>query len=206
MKDGISTDLIRRLPIILAVFLVGCANDSEPNPFFPNGTQTQQSDENPDNISYWAGEGITGRPSIKIDLETQRAYFYKGGQMVGVSVVSTGREGHDTPPGKFRVVDKDIGHASSLYGDYVHPGGQVVMQNVENKKDPQPPGTVFRGAPMPYFLRIHGDIGMHAGYLPGYPASHGCIRLPETMAAKFFQDAPIGTPVEILRGPAGDQD
>ena len=50
---------------------------------------------------------------------------------------------------------------------------------------------------MPYFLRIHGAIGMQAGYLPGYPASHGCIRLPKDMAIRFFQDAPIGTPVAI---------
>jgi len=72
-----------------------------------------------------------------------------------------------------------------------------VTQNVENNKDPKPQGTVFRGAPMPYFLRVHGGIGMHAGYLPGYPASHGCIRLPKEMALKFFEDAPVGTPVEI---------
>lgn len=72
-----------------------------------------------------------------------------------------------------------------------------MAQNVENNKDPKPRGTVFQGAPMPYFLRVHGGIGMHAGYLPGYPASHGCIRLPKEMALKFFEDAPVGTPVEI---------
>jgi lipoprotein-anchoring transpeptidase ErfK/SrfK len=204
MKEGVLTHILKHLPIVLSIFLVGCASNPEDstttgelNPFFPSGTQTLQSAESGDNISYWDGDRIAGRPSIKIDLENQRAYFYKDGQIVGVSVVSTGREGHDTPPGKFHVVDKDIDHASSLYGDYVDQSGQVVVQNVENKKDPRPPGTVFRGAPMPYFLRIHGDIGMHAGYLPGYPASHGCIRLPETLAAKFFQYATIGTPVEI---------
>jgi hypothetical protein len=197
MKYRVLRQLLTHLPIVWAIFLVGCATRSDINPLFPNGAQEPSSEENVDNVSYWSGEGISGRPSIKIDLGAQRAYFYKGDQVVGVSIVSTGREGHDTPPGKFRVVDKDIGHASSIYGDYVDAAGQVVMPNVENKKDPMPPGTVFRGAPMPYFLRVHGDIGMHAGYLPGYPASHGCIRLPETMAAKFFQYAPIGTPVEI---------
>jgi lipoprotein-anchoring transpeptidase ErfK/SrfK len=50
---------------------------------------------------------------------------------------------------------------------------------------------------MPYFLRIQGGTGLHAGYLPGYPASHGCVRLPEGMALKFFEDASVGTPVEI---------
>jgi lipoprotein-anchoring transpeptidase ErfK/SrfK len=74
-----------------------------------------------------------------------------------------------------------------------------VMRNINIKQDPQPPATTFRGAPMPYFLRIQGGIGMHAGYLPGYPASHGCIRLPERMAVRFFQNAPVGTPVEIIK-------
>ena len=99
-----------------------------------------------------------------------------------------------TPPGVFHVAQKDVDHSSSLYGDYVDQNGEVV---VEDGKDPRPRGAVFRGAPMPYFLRIHGGIGMHAGYLPGYPASHGCTRLPEEMALKFFEDAPLGPPVEI---------
>jgi hypothetical protein len=71
------------------------------------------------------------------------------------------------------------------------------MENVDVTKDRRPRGTVFLGAPMPYFLRIHGGIGMHAGYLPGYPASHGCIRLPKQMAVHFFQNATIDTPVAI---------
>src|SRR5271166_6458859 len=109
----------------------------------------------------------------EIDLDQQRAYFYKGDQIVGVSVVSTGREGYDTPLGEFRITEKDPEHASSLYGAYVDQSGQVVMENVEADKDPRPRGTICRGAAMPYFLRIHGGIGIHAGY----PASHGCIRL-----------------------------
>ena len=99
--------------------------------------------------------------------------------------------------GEFRVTQKDLTHVSSTYGDYVDRTGQVVTENVDVTKNLSPRGTVFRGAPMPYFLRIHGAIGMHAGYLPGYPASHGCIRLPKDMAIRFFQDAPIGTPVAI---------
>jgi lipoprotein-anchoring transpeptidase ErfK/SrfK len=180
-----------------AIFLSGCATDrfastaaSYVNPFFGSG----------DDSSYWDGGEAKGPPSIKVDLVDQRAYFYKGDQIVGASIVSTGREGYDTPPGQFRIRHKDIDHRSNLYGDYVDPSGLVVMPNVNVKQDPQPPGTIFRGASMPYFLRIHGGIGMHAGYLPGYPASHGCIRLPERMAVRFFQNAPVGTPVEIIRG------
>jgi hypothetical protein len=74
-----------------------------------------------------------------------------------------------------------------------------VVRNVNIKLDPRSPGTTFRGAPMPYFLRIQGGIGMRAGYLPGYAASHGCIRLPERRAVRFFQNAAFGTPVEIIK-------
>lgn len=119
-----------------------------------------------DNVSYWDGAEVVGQSSIKINLVHQRAYFYKGDQLVGVSVVSTGREGYDTPSGEFRITQKDIDHTSNLYGDYVDLSGHVVMRNINIKQDPQPPATTFRGAPMPYFLRIHGGIGMHAGYLP----------------------------------------
>lgn len=189
---------------VLAILLVGCASDryelgstGEQNPFFPGGTQGYPGEEGEDNISYWDGDGIAGPPTIIVDIGNQRAYFYKGKILAGVSVVSTGREGYDTHPGKFQITEKDIGHVSSLYGDYVDRNGQVVLENVENGKDPRPPGTIFRGAAMPYFLRVHGGIGMHAGYLPGYPASHGCIRLPERIAVKFFQNAAVGTPVEI---------
>ena len=167
------------------------------NGFISRGTLARQGAVNGDEISYWDGTESRGKPRIEIDLDQQRAYFYKGDQIVGVSVISTGREGYDTPPGEFRITEKDPEHASSLYGDYVDQSGQVVMENVEVDKDPRPRGTIFRGAAMPYFLRIHGGIGMHAGYLPGYPASHGCIRLPEKMAVEFFNNANVGTPVEI---------
>ncbi len=151
-----------------------------------------------DHVSYWDGDGAAGNPRIKINLTEQRAYFYKGGDLLGVSTVATGREGYGTPSGKFKVVQKNIDHASNLYGDYVDAAGNVVKKDVDVRKDRKPPGTTFRGAPMPYFLRIHGGVGMHAGFLPGYPASHGCIRLPQHMAANFFNEVQVGTPVEVI--------
>jgi len=151
-----------------------------------------------DSVSHWDGEGVRGEPRIRIDLGEQRAYFYKGAELVGVSVVSSGREGFGTPAGQFKVSQKNIDHRSNLYGDYVDGAGNVVRKNVDMRKDPKPPGTIFRGAPMPYFLRIHGGVGMHAGFLPGYPASHGCIRLPKHMARHFFDNVQAGTPVEVI--------
>ena len=191
--------ILGKVLLVCAMFLTGCASERESatSPLFPSSNLAQRNGEYGDEISYWDGAASRGEPRIVIDLEQQRAYFYKGGKIVGISVVSTGREGYDTPSGEFRITQKDLTHVSSIYGDYVDRSGQVVMENVDVTKDPQPRGTVFRGAPMPYFLRIQGGIGMHAGYLPGYPASHGCIRLPKEMAAHFFQNATIGTPVAI---------
>lgn len=150
-----------------------------------------------DSVSYWDGDTVPGKASVKISLAEQRAYFYKGGALVGVSQLSTGREGLNTPVGHFSISQKDKDHVSSKYGDYVDAGGNVVVPNVDVEKDPKPPGTHFKGAPMPYFMRIVGGVGMHAGYLPGYPASHGCIRMPEFMAENFFRSVSAGTPVTI---------
>jgi len=147
----------------------------------------------------WKGDGIMGKPSIEINLTTQSAAFLKNGIEVGRSPISSGREGYTTPTGSFAVIQKNKNHVSSLYGDFVDAEGKVVVANVASNRDARPPGTTFRGAPMPYFMRIHGGVGMHAGYLPGYPASHGCIRMPRGAAQCFFENAPIGTPVKVSR-------
>jgi len=147
----------------------------------------------------WSGDGVRGAPSIVIDLSEQTARFYKGGVEVGTAPVSTGREGYNTPTGKFSVIEKDRNHISTLYGDYVDSSGAPVMKNIGVNENKRPPGTHFQGAPMPNFLRITGGVGMHAGYLPGYAASHGCIRLPHGAAEKFYENAPAGTPVSIVR-------
>ncbi len=148
---------------------------------------------------YWRGDGVTGSPSITINLGDQKAYFYKGGELVGMSPISSGREGYSTPSGRFGVIQKNADHVSNLYGNYVDDAGNVVVANVGVNRDRRPPGTRFQGAPMPYFLRIVGAVGMHGGYLPGYPASHGCIRLPMNMAQIYFENAPYGTPVSIIQ-------
>lgn len=151
-----------------------------------------------DTVSYWDGDGVSGAPSITIDLGEQKAFFYRDGRLVGISMISSGREGYSTPSGNFKITQKNKDHVSNLYGDYVDAGGNVVVSNVGVKRDPKPPGTSFRGAPMPYFMRFAGGVGMHAGFLPGFPASHGCIRMPERMAEIFFANVSHGTPVRVV--------
>jgi len=152
-----------------------------------------------DTVSYWDGDGVKGEPSIVLNLTEQRVYFYKGSHLVGVSKVSTGKEGLDTPTGTFKVTQKDIDHESNLFGDYVYPDGTVAQKDIDVEKDPKPPGALFDGADMHYFMRIHRGIGLHVGYLPGYAASHGCIRMPSLMAKKFYHNVELGTKVTVVR-------
>lgn len=148
--------------------------------------------------SYWDGDGISGAPSIVINLTKQTASFYKGDKLVGVSAVSTGREGYDTPAGRYKILQKSKDHVSGLYGDFVDASGTVVVKNV-SVKDACPAGAKFQGSPMPYFMRLtNTGVGMHRGFLPGVPDSHGCIRMPEKMVKIYWDNAPMGTPVTIV--------
>jgi lipoprotein-anchoring transpeptidase ErfK/SrfK len=189
------------LSIGLVLFVTGCGEDprfSANTQYLGGGTYGGAQTGAPrDTVSYWDGDHASGSPSIKISLGEQRAYFYKGGVLVGVSQLSTGREGLNTPTGTFKIIQKDKDHFSTLFGDYVDSSGKVVVANIDVKKDPKPPGTHFQGTPMPYFMRVVSGTGLHAGYLPGYPASHGCIRMPEFMAEDFFRSVSVGTPVTI---------
>ena len=152
-----------------------------------------------DKNSYWDGEGVSGAPSILISLSKQTASFYKGSKLVGVSAISSGREGYGTPPGNYKILAKEPHHLSNLFVDYVDASGTVLVKNVDLKKDPKPPGGVFAGAPMPFFMRLSGGgVGMHQGFLPGVPDSHGCIRMPEKMVKIFYDNVSVGTPVRIV--------
>ena len=73
----------------------------------------------------------------------------------------------------------------------------MVNDNADNRVDKVLPGQIFYNAPMPYFMRFNGGIGMHTGYLPGYAASHGCVRMPHHMAEKFFDNVEVGTLVIV---------
>ena len=146
---------------------------------------------------WWHGEGVAGKPKIVIDLTAQEVRYYKSGTLVGESPISSGREGHSTMTGTYHIIEKDVDHRSSIYGAYCDDNRQIVVPDVDCTKDECPKGTHFIGASMPFFMRISGGVGMHEGYLPGYPASHGCIRLPREMAEAFYFATPVGTPVEI---------
>lgn len=145
---------------------------------------------------YSENEDAKGERWIEISLGSQTARFYKGDALLGRTPISSGMEGRETPRGTYEVLEKEQEHYSNLYGEFVNSAGRVVGYGAVG--DTPPSGTSYRPSPMPHFLRLSdGGVGMHGGFLPGYPASHGCIRLPYDMAAKFYRHARIGMKVVI---------
>ena len=185
------TSLFRSALALAALALfAGCA-ELEPPPTAPAAVV-------PPPLPYsWDGDGVSGAPRIVVHIGEQRAYFFKGKNLVGETTVSTGKSGFSTPPGQYRVVWKNEDHISTRFGDYVDDYGNIVKSNVDSRKDRKPTGTHFDGARMPYAMFFKGGYAMHQGYVPPYAASHGCIRLPNGIAEIFFNAAPLGTPVVV---------
>jgi len=110
---------------------------------------------------------------VYVDLGRQLATVYRNGVRIAVSTISSGKEGHETPTGVFTILEKNVEHYSRTYDN----------------------------APMPYQQRLTWKgVAMHAGNLPGYPASHGCIRLPMEFAKKLFSVTEKGGTVVIAGG------
>ncbi len=135
---------------------------------------------------------------IVVSIPKQRAYLMIEEEIVADGPVSSGKRGHESPHGHFTVMEKDPNHHSSLYGDFVDHSGRVVRAGVSVHIDSAPSGTHFAGAAMKWFLRLTGEgVGMHIGILPGYPASHGCIRESVDGAKLFYDHVKVGTPVDV---------
>jgi hypothetical protein len=119
----------------------------------------------------WMGNAVTSGPVVMVvSLNEQRAYVYRNGILIGATSVSTGRPGHLTPTGVFTVLQKQKEHRS----------------------------TIYDGAPMPYMERLTwGGVALHAGGLPGYPESHGCVHLPSEFAKLLYDTSPMGMTVVV---------
>jgi hypothetical protein len=120
----------------------------------------------------WRPElAAAGPVEVVVSIPLQRAYVYRGGTLIGITTVSTGRPGHRTPTGSFDILQKRKQHFSNLYNN----------------------------APMPFMQRLTWDgIALHAGQIPGKPASHGCIRLPLAFARHLFGITEMGGAVHVL--------
>ena len=134
---------------------------------------------------------------VIINLSDQSASLVERGRTTLVSPIASGKSGWQTPTGNFSIFNKDINHLSRSFGLVVDASGRVVNPSA-TPSTPVPRGDHYEPAPMPYFMEFSSAVGMHAGYLPGYPASHGCVRMPRDLAALFFQRVQIGTPVTVV--------
>jgi lipoprotein-anchoring transpeptidase ErfK/SrfK len=135
---------------------------------------------------------------VLVSLGKQRAYLMVGDEVYIDTPISSGKRQGMTPTGSFKIMEKDRDHRSSLYGDFVDGRGRVVRAGISLKVDSAPSGTRYVGAPMRWFCRFNGAIGMHVGILPGYPASHGCVRLPAEIAPLIYERVKVGTPVDVV--------
>jgi lipoprotein-anchoring transpeptidase ErfK/SrfK len=135
---------------------------------------------------------------VVVSLPKQRAFLMIGDQIVIDSPISSGKRGHSSPTGHFSVLEKDPNHHSNIYGDFIDRSGRVVRAGISAKIDAAPSGTHYVGASMKWFMRLTAEgVGMHIGILPGYPASHGCIRLPPDGAKLFYYQVKVGTLVDV---------
>ena len=152
-----------RLLLAAGLLLAGLVSAGQPGTPAPDGLR-------PGGYAWNPGLAPTGPLAIVVSLPAQRVYVYRNGVRIGTSTTSTGRAGHETPPGVYTILQKHREHRSNLYDD----------------------------APMPFMQRLTWDgVALHAGQDPGYPASHGCIRLPRGFAEALFGATTVGTPVVV---------
>jgi len=130
----------------------------------------------------WTPEAASagGPVTVLVSIPLQRAWVFRGAAQIGVTTVSTGKTGHDTPIGSFTILQKAVMHRSNLYNS----------------------------APMPYMQRLTWDgVALHAGHISGEPASHGCVRLPRAFAALLYKATSLGATVVITeQSPASSAD
>jgi lipoprotein-anchoring transpeptidase ErfK/SrfK len=136
--------------------------------------------------------------SIVVSLSRQRLLVKAGEETAIDSPVSSGKKARPTPTGTFPILQKDPDHHSNVYGNFVDSRGRVVRGGISALIDSAPSGSHFEGAPMTWFMRLTWEgVGMHVGILPGYAASHGCIRLPSEIAHNLYVKVNVGTIVRV---------
>ena len=195
--------LARALAVFCAVGALGAANARADFFLFrqPQRPVAQAIPVQPGAIVYQAVyESLNPETThVVVSLPKQRVYLLSAGGDIAIdSPISSGRPGHTTPTGSFHILAKEPEHFSNIYGNFIDRTGRVVRSGVSARIDSAPSGTHFEGAPMRWFMRLtDGGVGMHIGILPGYAASHGCVRLPSDIAPMIYQKVKVGTSVRV---------
>lgn len=154
-------EVMKKLLCVLSLILAGALTQSAMASLGLSADElrTRWQELKPGQFLWYPEVSPEGPITLVVSLTEQRAYVYRNGIVIGVTTVSTGKKGHETPTGVFSILQKKVKHQSNLYSN----------------------------SPMPYMQRLTWDgIALHAGRLPGYPASHGCIRLPMPFAKKLY--------------------
>lgn len=193
--------------VAIAAMLSSCAhlNPTEPEPA-PEPEPVAQKKPPPKPMKppppskhyEWWGTDYVSR--IEISINEQKARFFSGDELVGWTTVASGVHKFPTPTGSFAIIEKVQDKESNLYGKIYNKNGKLVKRGAKMGVHRVPAGGRFKGAPMPYFMRLTNDgIGLHAGPIPrpGNRASHGCIRMPKQFAPILYNHVDIGTPVAI---------
>ncbi len=155
-------------------------------------------------MHQWHDDGGPGKVTVHISLSDQIAEFQRGGRNIGWTYVATGKEGHDTAPGNYKITEKIVDKHSNRYG-WIEDGSGNVVNGDANPGTKVGVGEKYVPAPMPFWMRLTSyGIGMHAGVIPkpGETASHGCIRLPKDFVPILFDAVDVGTLVVISQRPA----
>lgn len=129
---------------------------------------------------------------VKVSLSKQRTYVMEGSDVLLAMPVSVGAPGTTTPSGNFTIFKKVEKKRANSHG-YAYSGDQVKKSLISNR----PPGWSFKGTPMPYWCEFKTNYGFHTGWVKHHPCTHGCIRMHENLAPKFFHLVKQGTPLNI---------
>ena len=170
----VKKDLMRFLPVFALLIIFALSSGAHP---LLAQTSVSATPSLAPGDYRWLEEGpFDGPLYLIISIERQMVHVYSGDRLVGMASVSTGTKGHRTPTGEYPILQKREWHRSNIYSN----------------------------APMPFMQRLTWDgIALHAGHNPGYPASHGCIRLPHAFARKLFGVTQLGTEVVVTRDAPG---
>jgi lipoprotein-anchoring transpeptidase ErfK/SrfK len=174
------------ISIVLAALATGCASHQSAVVTAP-----------PLTVGFISASTMGPGTRVIINLSEQRAYLIENGKVNLISPIASGKPGWSTPTGNFSIIRKDIDHHSQSFGSLLDGSGRIASSSA-TPGTYVPPGFHYRAAPMPFYMQFGEAFGMHAGYLPGYPASHGCVRMPRDLAERFFERVNLRTPVTVI--------
>lgn len=172
---------------------------------FSCGTQTSPLRNNTSLAAYQAYDTPAYHPQnpsnvrVKVSLSKQLVYVMEGARPLLITPVTIGTSHSPTPTGTFRIFNKEKYHRANTHG-FAYKGKHAIAAKLSQK----PSGWSFKGTPMPYWCEFKHAYGFHTGWMKPFPASHGCLRIHENVAPKFFALVRVGTPVSIAHSQPED--